>query len=227
MGLFLKDMNTPVGARYIAPAQQAPITASPAQQSPASLSLKPPVAHISKKISNRHSFRADWVDYDDGIFFVTICCHCKNHLFGVIHSDEIELTQLGLTASQFINEIPRHHIDTEVMNYVVMPNHIHMVISIHRGQEDAKSEYGGIGCLKKSSHGVSCGDFHHNSRLALIVGSYKAAVTRVARARCIAPLPVWQRLYHEHRIRDGHSFENIMNYIDSNITNWRNDCFYK
>ena len=66
-----------------------------------------------------------------------------------------------------------------------------------------------MGCLRAPQHGEPCEDFHHNSSLAVVVGTFKAAVARLMRTRCIASLrqqqqkqKVWQPRYHEHIIRN-------------------------
>ncbi|MEE1208124.1 MAG: transposase, partial [Muribaculaceae bacterium] len=76
---------------------------------------------------------------------------------------------------------------------------------------------------QKFMHRILC--LSHNSRLAVIVGTMKAAVTRYARTRCIASLPIWQSRFYEHIIRDQHSFDYIMNYVDENVLRWDSDCF--
>lgn len=180
-------------------------------------------------ISNRQQSRADWHDYRDGVYFVTICSTDKKHIFGEIADDEMHLSELG-GATDCLNEIPNHHPDAEILSHVVMPNHIHIIIAItgHVGTRyiaSAPAAANKLGCLKAPRHGEICNDFHHNSRLAVIVGSFKAAVTRLARTRYIASLPIWQPRFHEHIIRDRHALDNIMTYIDENVSRWDKDCF--
>ncbi len=203
---------------------------------------------------NRHQSRADWHDYCDGVYFVTICSADKKHIFGEIAEGEMRLSELGRIAADCLHEIPAHHPDAEIISHVVMPNHLHIIIAITRpaignpgvpgsgipgpvrtryiasssaesiiASPGAKSNI--LGCLKPPKHGEICNDFHHNSRLAVIVGSFKAAVTRLARTRCIASLPVWQPRFHEHIIRNQHALDNIMTYIDENVSRWDKDCF--
>lgn len=182
--------------------------------------------------SNRHAFRASWHDYGSGVYFVTICAHEKQHLFGNISDGAMDLSEAGLIASDCIKSIPAHNDMTEIWNYIVMPNHVHMVISVGARyiapaqSEEISPASHSLGCLKPPKHGEECEDYHHNSRLAVIIGTYKAAVTRMTRSRCIAPLQsIWQRSFHEHIIRDQRALENIMNYIDNNIARWDDDCF--
>lgn len=137
-------------------------------------------------------------------------------------------SSIGVIAGECIKDISNHTSYAEVINYVIMPNHIHMVISVgaqYIAPTTVKAS-ANIGCLRHSRHGEPCTDFHHNSLLAVTVRTFKAAVTRLMRAQCIAPLPhLWQRNFHEHIIRNQRVFDNIMNYIDTNVENWRSDRF--
>ena len=187
-------------------------------------------------MANRHQFRADWHDYNRGIYFVTICCVQKRHLFGKIIRDpggapRFIPSALGEAVKENIKNIHTYYDNVEVWNHVVMPNHIHLVIAIQaQPTEPASAEQSGIGCLKPKRHEApQSQDFHHNSKLASVVGAFKAGVTRWARTRRIASVPgdgkIWQARFHEHIIRSQRAFDNIMNYIDTNIENWCRDTF--
>lgn len=184
-------------------------------------------------MSDRHTVRADWHDYNGGIYFVTICSHDKKHIFGAIKNGGIAYSSLGGIVNRCLSAIPDHHNDVELLNYVVMPNHIHMLLAVgaqyFAPDTPAPSVTSSIGCLKPPRHGEPCVDNHFNSRLAVIVRSFKAAcsieINRHRRAQNIAPLLVWQRNYHEHIIRNRRAYENIMAYIDSNVANWATDRF--
>lgn len=174
----------------------------------------------------RHAFRAQWHDYNDGIYFVTICTHDKSHMFGSISNGEICHTELGEVVKDVIADLPNHPPYPEILSSVVMPNHVHLMVAVAAaGRVSAP-----VGCLRPPKHGEACVDSHHNSNLAIVVGGLKSAVTRkynrLLRARQAAPLPrLWQRLYHEHIVRSQRAYDHIMNYIDSNVANWPNDCF--
>ena len=102
-----------------------------------------------------------------------------------------------------------------------------------------KSEHTNLGCLKAANHSEKCEDFHHNSRLSVVIGSFKANVTRFVRknlgdiegrTRSIASLPVttqnvWQPRFHEHIVKSRSTLNLIMQYIDNNIATWEHDCF--
>lgn len=197
-------------------------------------------------MSDRHTFRAKWHDYNGGIYFVTICSADKRHIFGYISDARMHLSPIGKIVDECLSSIPVHNSGVEIWNQIVMPNHIHMVVMIPSqpvgaqyiapgpGRPEPESN---IGCLKPPRYGEPCNDNHHNSALAVIVRTFKAAVTRIVkstlaqcqagttRAQCIAPLPVWQRNYHEHIIRNQRAFDNIMEYINTNPERWLKDCF--
>ena len=196
-------------------------------------------------MSDRHAFRAEWHDYNSGIYFVTICSKDKQHIFGKIKDSIMILSDIGKIVERCILDISNHHTNVELWNHVIMPNQIHMVINVGtqpapvgtRYIASAQAMHGAgqnMGCLRAPRHGEPCEDFHHNCSLAVVVGTFKAAVTRLMRTRCIASLQqrqqqiqtVWQPRYHEHIIRNQRAFENIMNYVDTNIENWSHDCFY-
>ena len=194
-------------------------------------------------MSDRHAFRAEWHDYNSGIYFVTICSKDKQHIFGKIKDSIMILSDIGKIVERCILDISNHHTNVELWNHVIMPNHIHMVINLatpppvgtrYIASAQAMHNAGqNMGCLRAPRHGEPCEDFHHNCSLAVVVGTFKAAVTRLMRTRCIASLrrqqqiqTVWQPRYHEHIIRNQRAFENIMNYVDTNIEKWSHDCFY-
>ena len=210
-------------------------------------------------MSDRHTFRAKWHDYNSGIYFVTICSADKRHIFGYISDARMHLSSIGKIVDECLSSIPVHNSGVEIWNQIVMPNHIHMVVMIPSQPVGAQyiapgpgrsvgAQYiapgpgrpepeSNIGCLKPPRYGEPCNDNHHNSALAVIVRTFKAAVTRIVkstlaqcqagttRAQCIAPLPVWQRNYHEHIIRNQRAFDNIMEYINTNPERWLKDCF--
>ena len=187
-------------------------------------------------MSDRHQFRAIWHNYGFGVYFVTICSHEMEWLFGTIRDKVFSPTPLGRIIEEHISKIPTYYEDVDVWNSVIMPNHLHLIISI--GMNSIYSSMANIqnhretsslpaGCLREPKREEAVEDFHHNSRLASAVGSFKAGVTRHARKQGISTLPCWQSRYHEHIILNNPSLDNIMQYIDTNIENWEKDCFYE
>ena len=85
------------------------------------------------KLHDRKSPRAQWHDYNGAEYFVTICTKNRLHFFGEVVDGAMQLTDVGNHASQCIMKISEIHPDVEVPLFVVMPNHIHMVILLDGG----------------------------------------------------------------------------------------------
>ena len=110
-----------------------------------------------KKLPKRKGLRPKNFDYSTpGAYFVTICTHnikcVLSRVVGAIHeSPKIQLTEYGKIADRLINTIPRQSLVT-IDRYVIMPNHIHLLIMITDSDELRRSlidfrSIGGYLCL--------------------------------------------------------------------------------
>lgn len=81
-------------------------------------------------LPQRKSPRATWHDYNGGRYFVTFCT--KNHelYFGDVVDGRMELSEIGEYALQCIEKIPKINDNVAVPEFVVMPNHVHMIVII-------------------------------------------------------------------------------------------------
>ena len=165
-------------------------------------------------MAGRRSIRLQGYDYRrNGAYFVTICAHNRVPLFGEIINGEMRLNEAGRIAQRLWNELSQHfsHVDTDA--FVVMPNHVHGIIVIEDTHVGAR-------------HASPLHRSHKSPRAALgtIVGSYKSAVTKQVNRELGAPgIPVWQRNYYEHIIRNEASLHDIRNYIIHNPVQWSDD----
>ena len=78
----------------------------------------------------RKSPRAKWHDYNGAEYFVTICTKNMMHYFGKITNGKIQLTEVGEYLKHQIDNIHNHYPFADVLLYTIMPNHIHLIISI-------------------------------------------------------------------------------------------------
>ena len=85
---------------------------------------------MSYNLPQRKSPRATWHDYNGGRYFVTFCT--KNHdlYFGDVVDGRMELSEIGEYALRCIDKIPEINDNVAVPEYVVMPNHVHMIVII-------------------------------------------------------------------------------------------------
>ncbi len=171
-------------------------------------------------------------NYNEGTFFVTICTHERKHYFGNIIDEKMCLSKLGVYTEYCISQIPIINEHVILHSYVVMPNHIHLVISIQfpfAGEADSeKCECSPMSpsveetpqcdvSTQMKRIAESCGN------LSYIISRLKTAVTKYANKQHI-PFR-WQTRFHDHIIRDTGAFETIMNYVLTNVENWHKDCF--
>ena len=144
---------------------------------------------------DRKSPRLKHFDYaTPTMYFVTICTHGMVCLFGQPDA----LNELGHTVRACIEQIPFHYDCATVEKYVVMPNHVHMLILLT---------------------GENC------PALSTIIGSYKSNVSK--QIHLINPaVHVWQRSFHDHIVRSENTLERIWKYIDENPYHWNEDKFF-
>ena len=88
-----------------------------------------------------------------GLYFITICT--RNHrqiLCRIIDAAEgaaIELTECGQIVEQTIRAIPEHYTGVSVSRYVIMPNHVHMLLDLHAEDGRMVSAPTVIGSMKR------------------------------------------------------------------------------
>jgi putative transposase len=157
----------------------------------------------------RRSIRLPEYDYSKpNAYFITICSHNKNLIFGGIREGKIILSKIGKIAEKYLNEIPNHFDDVYIDEYVIMPNHIHIIISIVGVQnfEPLRNKYQKI--IPKS--------------IGSIIRAYKAFVTKKGKTEGYES-KIWQRNYFEHIIRNQEDHNRIREYIQNNPLQWELD----
>lgn len=89
---------------------------------------------MPNNISNtykRKSIRLKDYDYSlAGLYYVTICCYNKQHLFGDIENNQMKMNKCGEIANECWINIPTHYPNAKLHEYVIMPNHIHGIIEL-------------------------------------------------------------------------------------------------
>ncbi len=80
---------------------------------------------------HRRSIRLGGYDYSQpGAYFITLCTHNRQCLFGDVVNGKMVLNGYGKIVEHCWLEIPQHFEHVELDEYVVMPNHIHGIIII-------------------------------------------------------------------------------------------------
>ena len=159
------------------------------------------------------SARATWHDYDGGAYFVTVCTANREHDFGEIENGEMRLSKLGIWTQKCLEEIPSHFPHVDAPLFVVMPNHIHIILIINGIPRTGRD-----GQMKGQS---GCRFGAQSRNLASVVRGFKIGVTKYARQNHI-PFE-WQPRFHDHIIRNQSEMNSIANYILHNVARWDRD----
>ena len=171
----------------------------------------------------RRSIRLPGYDYSQiGQYFITICAYEMRNVFGKIANGAVLLNVIGGIAIDCWREIPEHFAHVELDAFVVMPNHLHGILTIRRSH--ATHSRGSI----EDGHGcpVPLQTFERFQRpsvgaIPTIIRSYKQSVTYLARQRLTKPsLAIWQSNYYERVLRDGKEFAEASRYIFENPMKW-------
>ena len=87
---------------------------------------------MNKHLPSRKSIRLKHYDYSKkDRYFITICIKDKMKILGKIKEERyIELTQIGENVEKNIKEIEEIYSNIKIEEYVIMPNHIHMILRI-------------------------------------------------------------------------------------------------
>ncbi len=78
----------------------------------------------------RKSPRAQWLEYNDGEYFVTVCTHEHTHYWGEITNGVMTMTAVGQYLENELKNAALRHPHIEIVQYVVMPNHFHAIINV-------------------------------------------------------------------------------------------------
>ena len=164
---------------------------------------------------HRRSIRLRGYDYSQpGLYFVTICCYKRQHLFGEIVDGVMHLNQYGEIAQEEWQKSSIIRPDIKLDEYVIMPNHFHGIVIINPVGANCCSP------LQLSSTRLSM----KPRSLSSIMAGFKSAVTKKINIIRNAPgTPVWQRNYYEHIIRNENALNNIRQYIINNPLSWHQD----
>ena len=165
-----------------------------------------------------------WDYRNPGYYFVTICTKNRAQYFGQVTNGQMHLSAAGEIAAQCWREIPIHHPNVELDEFVVMPNHMHGIVVIHEHVETLR---GGVETLHdggETLHATSLQSIisPKAGSLSVIIRSYKSAVTKSAGLNGFKEF-AWQARFYDHIIRDEKSFHKIRAYIFDNPVKWELD----
>jgi len=154
---------------------------------------------------HRRSIRLPSYDYAQaGACFVTLVCKDREPLF----ADE----RFRAIAEETWLWLAERYKYVGLDQYVVMPNHVHGIIVIRD-------------VCRGGSRTAPTGRPPAIKPLGRLIGAFKTVSTkRINAIRGASGVPVWQRNYYEHVIRDEDDLDRIRRYIEENPLRWAEDA---
>lgn len=175
---------------------------------PTRVSDIPRYIHMEQNHPQRKRNRLSGYDYNtNNRYFLTICTKDKAKILSHIITGDLTvsayvcLSDYGKTVSDCIlssNKIK----GIAVENYVIMPNHVHILLRYERNDEAARA----------------------SSPANAVIPHFVSTLKRLVNAKLGAD--IWQRSYYDHVIRNDDDYKAIWQYIDDNPAKWTEDPYY-
>lgn len=159
------------------------------------------------ELQKRKPNRLKDYDYNSaGAYFITICTQDKKCILGTVvgttigRPPEVKLSDNGKIIDNAINNISKIYPSVTVDKYVIMPNHIHLLLQIH--------------CPDSGRPVVV-------PTISTIIQQMKGYVTKQV------GYSIWQRHFHDHITRSEKDYTVIYQYIESNSARWAEGKYYQ
>lgn len=178
-----------------------------------------------KRPYGRHSIRLKGYDYtQEGAYFATICTWQREILFGDIIRGEMHPNSYGRIAQACLEGLPRHFPSLSLDAFVVMPNHVHVIFMLDRGEASAGAAIVEGDDSHTDASPLQWPNGTISGSLGAIVQNFKSVSARkINQARLTPGEPVWQRNYYERIIRNEDERQRIQAYILNNPGCWGED----
>ena len=163
---------------------------------------------MENELPKRKLNRLQNFDYNtNGAYFITICTQDKKCILGNIvgvgvpDDPQIKLSEYCKIVYNQIIEMNKIYNNVNVEKFIVMPNHLHLLIEI-------------------TNNGSSGTPTPTNS----VVPSFVSTLKRFTNKKIGKKL--WQRSYYDHIIRNEEDYLNVWEYINNNPAKWTEDKYY-
>ena len=133
---------------------------------------------------------------------------------GVLDCPQIELTEKGRIADAYIRQLDSFYAHLSVKSYVIMPNHIHMLLLVGKqGQSGTPvpTEY------EETVNSNNTNIEKANSVVSQFISTFKRFCNKDFKEN------IWQERYFDHIIRNRVDYEAHLRYIAENPLHWLYD----
>lgn len=162
------------------------------------------------ELPKRTGLRLPFFNYNsNGSYFITICTKDKVEILSKITNNKsltqnpkVELLNYGKIAEKYINELDSFYDDISVDKFVIMPNHIHLLITVSAKESNLKCD----DPFKKENN--------TNSKISRFVSTLKRFCNKEYGKN------IWQTRYYDHVIRCEKDYQETWIYIENNPRSW-------
>lgn len=155
----------------------------------------------------RKRLRLKEFDYNSqGTYFLTLCTQDRKCLFCEIQTetgDDFEtavvLYKEGETVKKYIEQLNEFYNELSVDSYVIMPNHIHFLLTVYQRKEESTPQ---------------------NTAVAKFVSTLKRFVNKEI------GFNIWQKGSYDHIVRDEADYVEHLEYMENNPSKWNEDKYY-
>lgn len=173
---------------------------------------------MKDNLPKRKNIRLREHDYSEpGAYFITICTKNKEKLLWNGELDiqnfdwelvgarfarprNLPLSKIGVVVEENLNKWNDTYGNAYLSPYVIMPNHLHIMVVILPDEEDGRAK--------------------RAPTVSTMINQFKGAVTKQLGEN------IWQKLFYDHVIRDKCDFNEISKYILENPLKWQFDELY-
>lgn len=152
-------------------------------------------------MNTRKIIRLQNYDYStNGAYFITICTKDKRKIFwdnADLQDSTYKLSTYGIIVEKAIKNIPKHYPMINVDNYVIMPNHIHIILMID-----------------------NIGKQMDVPTISIVINQLKGYVSK------IIGHSIWQSRFNDHVIRNEADYLKHLEYIENNPLKWELDDYF-
>ncbi|SDM66627.1 transposase [Acetanaerobacterium elongatum] len=171
------------------------------------------------ELTSRKPNRLQNYDYSKkGMYFITICvqerhemlwkpvgANCVRPQSTQITNSTFLLSDIGNIIKNEIDKLSAIYPNANVDKYVIMPNHVHMIIN--------------LSCSEKAWEETR-GRTQFAPTISRIIKQFKGSITKQI------GFSIWQKSFHDHIIRDEQEYKAVSDYIDQNPQKWQEDCYF-
>jgi len=154
---------------------------------------------MKENLPVRKRNRLENYDYSqDGAYYITLCVKDNHEILSDVAVGAafcrpiIQLTEIGKIVENEISVLSKIYDVLTVNEYIIMPNHVHMVLSIDR-----------------------CGRQNAAPTISRALGQWKRVISMKI------GYSIWQKSFYDRIIRDSKEYENICRYIEENPQKWK------